>query len=160
MIDLGEDRRREASVSFIHGVKARKSAVQSIPNAVSTKLTWDLESWDTVTFEENKYHDLVINNSRLIVPRNGKYLLNSIVTFVTNATGVRHIGYSINGGAEVVLNSIGAADGDIVRLTDILDLVQNDYVEISVYQVSTAALNVLASDTADITNVSLTFLGF
>lgn len=62
-------------------VKAVRTTTQSIPHATETVVNWDGEGYDYGSFHSN-----VTNNSRLVIPEDGIYLLNAFAQFAATVT--------------------------------------------------------------------------
>jgi hypothetical protein len=154
----GTKERREPSNSYLHGVKVSLSVAQAAATSGTDKIIlWDVENWDAADLSETKYHHNITNNSRLTAPRDGKYTLKSSLDFATNATGVRSVGYKINGGATLILNTIAAASSDTVAGFVDIALSEGDYLEIVANHTAGASLDVESSLR---TFASLQFNGF
>lgn len=146
-----------ATPSYV-GVKCFKSAVQSIPNATWTTLTFDSESFDTDAF-----HDNTTNNSRITIPtgKAGKYLVNWQAVWVANNTGSRNTRLLKNGTTAAYgswTSTASATDSTIHSNSTVLDLAVGDYLEIQIGQASGGALD--ASGGATIGNTfGVTYMG-
>jgi len=116
------------------------TAVQSIPNATDTILTFNSEAWDT-----DGYHSTSTNTSRITIPTGlgGKYLVTMNTLPALNGTGGRYLEIYKNGAR--LVNDIGVkGDASIyvnVGGTFVVNLVAGDYIEMLVYQDSGGALN-------------------
>lgn len=86
------------------GARVTKSAVQSIPNGVTTDLTFDGED-----FDDENYHDNVTNNERLTIPETGWYTATLNVRWADNGNGSRLIGIRLNDTIDI---------GNVKQLTD------------------------------------------
>jgi hypothetical protein len=138
--------RRSPSTSFIHGIKVRKSVAQAAPvSGTDAIVTWDVEDWDSVAVGESKYHSIVTNTTQLIAPREGKYTLKASLDYAANATGLRSVGYKVNGGATLLFTSITAAASDTVAGFVDIALAEGDYVEIVANHTAGATLDVEAT---------------
>lgn len=132
-----------------HGCRAYHSADVIIATATSTTLALDSERYDT-----DRFHDLVVNNSRITIPAGlgGKYLLTATVAWFGNATGWRIVSFQINGGgnfpARVSIAPGSAATALYMNLTTIYDLAAGDYVEVQVYQDSGVGLTLFGNVSA------------
>jgi hypothetical protein len=145
-----------ASGSTFSGCSLYKSASQSIADSTHTALTFDLEFFDT-----DSYHSTVTNTSRITIPsgKTGYYSFSGNATFASNSTGVRIGSFYKNGSPFRFLYNANASTGSdsIINFTTIAYLTATDYMELRVFQSSTAALNVQAG--TDITSFNVTFLG-
>jgi len=120
--------------------KVTHSAVQSIPDTTSTALAFDTESWDFGGF-----HDNLVNNSRLTIPRAGIYDFGAFVRFAANSVGQREVEIRLNGSsalAEDRRNALATATVIGVTVSGSHQFVVGDYVEVFVTQTSGGALNV------------------
>jgi hypothetical protein len=122
------------------GARVYNNATISIPNGVTTYLTFNSERFDTDTI-----HDTVTNNSRLTCKTAGKYIIVGHVRFFSNQTGtMRLASIRLNGATEIARHSQSPAIVPNVEMsvTTIYDLAVNDYVELGAYQDSGGALGV------------------
>lgn len=120
------------------------NANQSIANGTVTAIAFNSEAFDTDTM-----HDNVTNNTRITIKTAGKYLIVGIVGFEVNTTGYRDVAI-IKGGATYLGRVIGlpvAAVQTTVCVSNIADLVVNDYIELYASQTSGGALNVRTGET-------------
>jgi len=127
------------------GVRVYRTAAQSISNVTLTGIQFDNESYDTDAF-----HDNVTNNTRLTVPtgKDGKYSIRGACQWANNATGHRIISIRLNGATvitEAEIPGFSGIDGPSVPCSTDYALVATDYVELMVYQNSTASLNTRAA---------------
>jgi hypothetical protein len=145
-----------ADASSFVGCSAYKSTTQSIANSTNTILTFDSESFDTSAF-----HSTSVNNSRITIPagKAGKYLVNAIVGFGANGTGIRTVELHKNGSitSNLLQGAPGSASVTYFNGSIISNLAAADYLELSVFQSSGGALNV--SGGTDATIFSVTYLG-
>ena len=130
------------------GVRVKKSANQSIPNATETVLTFDTETFDT-----DAYHDNSTNSGRLTVPvgKAGYYSIYFCIQWDVNATGDREVSLYINGTATGLCGSNQAGDATLYIFnngTTTFYLDEGDYVQLTGYQDRGGALN--ASNSARI----------
>lgn len=126
--------------SKVPAVRATLSSNQSIPNATFTTVAWPLETYDT-----DVMHDTVTNNSRLTAKTAGIYAIVANVEFASNATGNRAVTITKNGATVLAEQVTNASSTNSTRLSVATQyqLAVNDYVEASVTQTSTAALNLI-----------------
>ncbi len=109
-------------------------------------------SWTTVNWEWESYntgfmHNRVVNNPRIIANGDGKYLVTASVTFDYGSadTGIG-IRIEKNGITQVrrFLTQLATSNRwASVQISDVLDLVDGDYIEISVWQDAPVARNLL-----------------
>jgi hypothetical protein len=94
-------RDNENFIRQLHGAKGTRSAVKSIVTA-----TWTLIDFDTETYDSDAIHDLVTNNSRLVVPTGftGKWQVIVSAHWASNATAAYRR-------AKVKKNAAGAQGG-------------------------------------------------
>jgi len=129
---------------------------QSIANDTDTNVTFNAEEYDT-----NAFHDNTTNNERITIPsgKAGKYLLQTAILFATNSSGVRNVGFVLNGtttlgsGLVVPLSSFSTRVAHLY----VCDLAVGDYITVSVNQNSGGSLNVSASQ--QYTRFTATYLG-
>lgn len=135
-----------ASTAFC-GVRATKTAAQSIPNA-----TWTGVTFPTEAFDSDAFHDLVTNNGRLTVPtgKGGYYQLSALIDFAGSVGGsTRGVRMKKNGTVLVLAFVPPGANDTTITIPYLLNLAATDYVELEVYQDSGGALNLPASATAE-----------
>jgi len=123
------------------GVRVKKSANQSIPNATETVLTFDTETFDT-----DAYHDNSTNSGRLTVPvgKAGYYSIYFCIQWDVNATGDREVSLYVNGTATGLCASNQAGDATLYTFltgTTTYYLAEGDYVQLAAYQDRGGALN-------------------
>lgn len=125
--------------------RVNHGASQSIADATHVALAFNAEREDTDTI-----HDGVTNNSRLTCKTAGVYVISGNAAFAANATGARGLGIRFGGSIFLALNFLhntGSAGAEtILNVSTIYRLAVNQYVELTAYQSSGGALNVLASD--------------
>jgi hypothetical protein len=122
------------------GVSMTKSAVQSIPNATWTAITFDVEEFDTDAF-----HSTSSNTSRITIPTGmaGKYLFTGCAVWANNTVNIRALALYQNGSAvkSLFLNRPSTFFDTQISFGMVLGLADGDYVELYTYQDSTAGLN-------------------
>jgi hypothetical protein len=129
--------------------KLTNSISQSSTSGNFLLLTWDTEVYDT-----GALHSTVTNPSRITVPAGGAtgvWTFAGVIAFAGNVTGDRLVRVTKNGsvGTEVCLRATsvaGVATGVPFYFADDAPSV-NDYYEVSAWQNSGGALNVLGIDT-------------
>lgn len=140
------------------GVKAYKSAAQSISTSTDTTLTWNLEVFDTNTF-----HDNSSNTSRLTVPAAmaGKYLVDCAVSMPTAASGVATLNVFKNGDNVTILATdekpFTSAGNIYLTIQTVLELGVGDYIETVLFQSSGSSKN--TGSFWPTTHFGMTFLG-
>jgi hypothetical protein len=120
---------------------AYNNTAQSINTATATVLALNNEDFDVGTM-----HDLVTNNSRVVVPTGGDglYLVMGGTTFAANATGTRQLLIRKNGAtilAQNLVPIVSAATSLVVQASQIVVLAAADYVELTAAQTSGGALD-------------------
>lgn len=118
-----------------------KGGNQSISNATSTAIVWDTELEDT-----DGFHSTVTNTSRITIPsgKAGFYKITGQASFASNATGFRNAAIRKNGSDYFIFWVAPATNGDwsVGSVSNIIELAENDYIEMFVYQNSTASINI------------------
>lgn len=117
----------------------------SIPNNAFTAVAWNNNVVDTYNG-----HSTVTNPSRYTAQVAGWYYVTGGVQWANNASGIRDVLFSVNGsivsetlnGGWTGWNNSGLSVG-LTGLTGPLFLNVNDYVELTVYQNTGGALNVV-----------------
>lgn len=125
--------------SSFTGCRSFRSAALAVPNAAWTAIPLDAETFDT-----HGFHDNATNPSRFTVPagKAGKYRISAQVTWSANATGGRYAGIRKNGLEMAVAAFVPSTANTAAVVTDVLDLVVGDYVEMWGWQNSGGSLNV------------------
>lgn len=120
-----------------HSFRLLKSAVQSIPNAISTAITWDVESFDTDNLHAPSSDIVTITAGTA-----GKWQIGAEVFIAGNSSGQRFIQLFKNGGqiAIVVAQPPGANNHPFQAHT-LIDLAAGDFLQVQFYQDSGVALN-------------------
>lgn len=113
----------------------RQSAVQAIPNAGFTAMSWANRTDVTE-------RSVTAGSAGFTIIAPGIYSINATPTFATNATGQRHSYISVNG-TNAAQGASVAPQSQLARLncSAILSLAAGDVVNVSLYQNSGAALN-------------------
>ena len=133
------------TAASVPGARVYNSANISAADAGDTALTFDSERYDT-----DGIHSTSSNTGRLTCQTAGKYMI-SFTGYFAYAAGGGSRGFAIrlNGttGIAIVRNSAVINVGDVTAFTlsTIYDLAVSDYVEVTAYQISGAALNVISS---------------
>jgi len=129
---------------------------QSIANDTDTNVTFNAEEYDTNTF-----HDNTTNSDRITIPsgKAGKYLLQTAILFATSSSGVRNVGFVLNGATTLGSALVVPLSSFLTRVAHlyVCDLAVGDYVTVSVNQNSGGSLNVSASQ--QYTRFTATYLG-
>lgn len=126
------------------GCRVYASSAQTISNATDTKLAFANETYDTDGFHSN-----VANNTRITIPAGlgGYYRITANSGFLTNASGRRIMGLTLNGSgvASQIETTANASAEPTASITDIYSLAAADYLEVNVYQTSGGNLNTTGS---------------
>ncbi len=127
---------------YLGGALVKKSANQSIPNAVGTYLTFDQEEYDT-----HAIHDNVTNNSRLTVPADvTRVQLTANVYWDTNSTGYRVLtihknGTFYQGNPQTRSRPVSGTQHAVNIQSPVLEVSPGDYFEAKVTHTGGGALN-------------------
>lgn len=126
---------------------------QSISDSTWTQLAFDREA-AADHFDPCVQHDTSTNNSRITVLDFGYYAFGAQVFFDVNATGERLVQLTFNGDGvstgRLVENRIPATGSSLqtaISISALIEMERDEYIEVSVWQNSTGALNILG-DTA------------
>ena len=145
-----------AGSSFVGCAVYKATTNQSLANDVNTDITFNSEEYDT-----NGFHDNSTNNERITIPsgKAGKYLLQTMVIFPANTTGVRDVAFQKNGtdtlGSTLVIG-VATYTNRVAHLF-VGDFAVGDYITVNVNQSSGGNLNVLANQ--NFTRFTATYLG-
>jgi len=148
-----------ASASSFSGVSLTKSAAQSISNATTTTITWDVEDYDT-----DNFHSTSSNTDRITIPagKAGKYLIQARVSTVANASGIRSAGVQKNGSTAIVnmdLNNQSSGADSVLILDKTITASVGDYFNVFLYQTSGGSLNTESSNISAYMFFQMTYLG-
>lgn len=117
-----------------------RTANQSIPDVTFTAVQWDVTDNDNGSIHSN-----TVNNSRLTVPVPGLWILGYSLAWVNNVNGDRLARVTINGAGTTYFGSLPHSNTAgiemVVNGTAMLDMRQNYYAEIEVFQNTGGALN-------------------
>lgn len=115
------------------------SALQTIPTATPTAITFDSEWFDTDTI-----HEAVTHPDRLTAKTAGVYLIFGSVRFAANNTGQRALNIILGATFGISGDNRTAVQGDVtdVSISTAWQLSVNDFVQLQVYQDSGGNLNV------------------
>ncbi len=123
-----------------YGARVYRSTAQSIPNAAWTAISFDAEDYD-----DNTWHDLVNNPTRITFNFTGRVLITAGygVGTTTNASyGARILK---NGSSAEVRDfrqfASGSAEVYGITLSTIINVTNGDYIELQVYQNTGVAVN-------------------
>jgi len=128
-----------AAPAFV-GARIFNSTAQSLANSTWTAITMNSETYDT-----DGFHSTSTNTSRVTIPAGlgGYYLAIGNLQFTANATSWRGIGIYKNG-SEVVgayTDYAGGTLGTVKIISDVMNLVATDYIELYGRQNSGGNLN-------------------
>lgn len=124
---------------------ASQTTLQSLANAtfVGNAIKWDTVTTDSYTGWATG------SNTRYTAQVAGWYSVRGHITFVPNATGIRAVIVGLNGTNIAVSqnesSAVGAGGPPSVPVDHVLQMVVGDYIEVSAYQSSGAALNTQAT---------------
>jgi len=141
------------------------SSTANVSTGAITLVAFDGESWDWPT---SAMHDTSTNNSRLVAPIAGKYVISATTEWTANATGLRAIqirknaGGSSVGGTCMAELDVPAAASQLwtVHFSDVYELAANDYLEVFRYQSSGGNLAPTAGNNPTPAWASLRWVGF
>jgi hypothetical protein len=121
-------------------VRAESTGNIPVANNLVTLVGLGSEDFDTDTL-----HDLVTNNSRLTAAVTGKYQVSASVIWNANSSGIRQLHIQRNTSNVTIVQTPGSAIGSLGQnCSDLMQIAQNGFVEMSVYQ-NTGSTGSLAS---------------
>jgi len=128
------------------GVRAVKSALQSIPNATYTSVAFDAAD----TYDTNSFHNPSTNNTRITIPTGGTgyYQIFGMITWVPAANHLGVMNFYKNGSSIMSFQVIATGNSSYQQaqfMSDVQYLTAADYIEIQVYQNLGSAINVQGS---------------
>lgn len=118
----------------------RLAVDQTLTTATTTPINWDTDVSDALG-----WHDTSTNKSRITVTESGLYLVDAVLSFNANTTGNRFIAIQVNGGAIPGRGSVSTntvSNTASCNLSQIIELVAGDYIEITGYQNSGGDLTI------------------
>lgn len=117
------------------------NAAISIPNVTTTPLTFNSERFDT-----DSMHSMVSNTGRITFNTAGVYVVTANISWAASAVGFRITNIRLNGATVLAsTSSVVRSDGFLdVPCPTIYKFAVGDYIEVTVFQNSGAALNVSA----------------
>ena len=125
-------------------VIVRRAVVQSIPHNVVTAISFDTEDVDTDGC-------FTATSTNITIKTSGVYLLTGNVQYISNATGLRDVGFQKNGtiintGAGVLASDANAVNGSItvLNVAGMVNLVATDVITLYSFQLSTISLDITA----------------
>lgn len=121
------------------GAKVYDAGNQTIATSTDTAVAFDSEVYD-----DDSFHDTVINNTRLTIPDDGRYALLGNVQFDGNATGVRGIFIRLNATPTIGKNASGDVDASNLQMQVAAedDFSAGDFLELMVRQSSGGNLDI------------------
>lgn len=144
---------KDIAPAFI-GCRLRQSGTQNIATSTEVIILFDTEDFDT-----HGFHSTASNTGRITIPTGmaGKYLFVAALSYSSNATGTRQGWFRKNGTTSQTadLRSASSADQTIMNITEIIDLVATDYIELLAWQTSGST----RTTTIEYTRFSCTYLG-
>lgn len=118
------------------GARVNRSTSQSIPNGVSTAISFNGSRYDT-----NQIWSAVLP-TRLTCKTAGKYLIGGCFRFEGNTVGNRFLIILLNGASQIGAGeSVGSST--ISNASCVYSLAVNDYVQMIAFQNSGQSLNIL-----------------
>lgn len=132
--------------ALLRTVRVRRQAAQPVNHAAHAAISWDAEDYD-----DDALHNPASNPARVTIDRAGKYGLAAGVHFAaSNIGGYRYARIMKNGVTELVAINVPPSPvaQTIVPLSTTAALAAGDYVEVTAYQDTGAALNVVAASLA------------
>lgn len=109
-------------------------------------------NWQAVVFNTESYdtagmHSTSVNTSRITITDAGLYLVRAAAAFAASVTGLRNLGFRVNGsgtgGPTYAGQSYpGHANDALMSHSDVIKLVAGDYVEVVAFQNSGGNLTI------------------
>lgn len=135
-----------ASDVAVQACRVTRAGVQSIPNSVQTAVAFDEERSDT-----DGMHSTVTNNSRITINTAGFYIVGFNGTMASTSLYTRvFAALRINGTTEIArgpnVDTTAAAQEPHFAVTTMREFSVGDYIEVLVFQTSTAARDLNAVD--------------
>lgn len=127
------------NVSFLANPPAcrvrRTTAQTGIVTATETAIGFDAERYDTASM-----HDNATNNSRIVFPVAGIYIVGCHIQWDNNATGFRALFVRLNGATRIAPEFRTTNNGDVTEMGIVTTykFAASDYIEFTVYQTSGA----------------------
>lgn len=126
--------------------KAYQSTLQTLTTATTTAVVLQSEAWDLGL--GTAMHDNVTNNSRVVAPETGIYLVTGMISYAPNATGRREItirknaaGNPASGTRLIAVFDDASAATHMSHASFEVSLTASDYIEMFAFQSSGANLN-------------------
>lgn len=120
----------ELVTNNVKGTKATQSTGTSLASGAWTALTFDAEEYD-----DGGWHNTSVNNSRITVDADGRYLVDAACEANTTANGDVGLRFKVNGTVvkSMFIDSGALSENLKVSLTTVLALSSGDYVEVEFY---------------------------
>lgn len=126
---------------------------QEVADATPIAVAFEMELYQT-----HSMHDTVTNNSRLVAPITGTYMVSGFVEFEANATGYRELSVRKGGSAIQVLNRVGNLGG-VVTTPVFVDtpvyLAEDEYVELIANHTAGGPIDIVAGNGGPKFNIRL-----
>jgi hypothetical protein len=142
-----------SNVAWQHGPTAQDlntpscALVNSAAQSHTNNANWQAVLFDTEEFDTDNMHSTVTNTGRITINTAGLYVFTANVQFAASATGLRAIGYRLNGTGtnppsfgRAQLGTPNAANEDGLTLTTLRRMAIADWVEIDAFQSSGGTL--------------------
>lgn len=131
-----------SEIGSLPAARVTHSVAQAISDTTVTALLFDTERFDTDTI-----HSTVTNTSRLTATTAGVYLITAHISWASGAAGRRQIALRVNETDLIAVQETKLASTDFSELSvsTIYKLGATDFVEVRVFQVGVAQLNVNAT---------------
>jgi len=147
-----------SGASFV-GCSASARASQSIANNTVTAIALNTEQFDS-----SSMHSTTVNNSRFTIPTGytGKWLFTAVSGFDPLTTGNMILRFYVNGasiGLAIFTGNTNAGTITSTSITNVLNLLAGDYVELMIYQNSGISATTMISGTEDFTFMNCHFIG-
>lgn len=126
---------------------------QEVADATPIAVAFEMELYQT-----HSMHDTVTNNSRLVAPITGTYMVSGFVEFEANATGYRELSVRKGGSAIQGLNRVGNLGG-VVTTPVFVDtpvyLAEDEYVELIANHTAGGPIDIVAGNGGPKFNIRL-----
>lgn len=126
------------SIHSAHG-RSHKSSTQSINDASATKVVWEVNDW----VQEMVWDS---TNNRFKILRAGRYLVAAAITYTATTVDKNYQALIYKNGAEVarasLLSNATASSVLTSEVTDTVDLLAGDYIEIYAFHDAGLAKNI------------------
>lgn len=120
----------------VPSIKMRQTSAQTLSNQTDTKITLEVTDWDTMGGAD-------LGNNDIIIRRSALYFILGGVRFVSNTTGVRYAGFTVNDTLDGLRQGLNTGSSNTARPTfcDLIQLKVGDTVQLRGFQQSTANLD-------------------